>query len=86
MRGAWLLEIHGIVMGDVERIRFAVREGAYTLEETEMAADSASWQTVINAEGGRGDLYLLGLIEGDGALRITAIEWLPWSLSWAEPH
>ena len=82
--GDWLLKIRGAVTGKVERVRFAVREGAYTLSEAVLPPDIRQWRAEVTVEGGRGDLYLLGLIEGDGAIRIESIEWLPWSRNWSE--
>ncbi len=78
------MKIRGAVTGKVERVRFAVREGAYTLSEAVLPPDIRQWRAEVAVEGGRGDLYLLGLIEGDGAIRIESIEWLPWSRNWSE--
>lgn len=83
--GLWVLDIGYAITGNISLVRWAVREGRHTLKEATLKPGERERREELFIEGGRGDLYLLAFIEGEGEVAITSLQWLPWSRRWPTP-
>ncbi len=81
-RGEWLLTLEGSVTGRVEALHLAVCQGGTTRWEGRVPVDATRWQAAVTVERKRGDVSVLGRLEGQGTWTITALQWLPWNRAW----